>query len=341
MKNIPVTSRSGGGFEYFTFLNHLPLAFPDHRNIAEKVTTMEIPNSFYFQCSPPCGHGVQTRPVWCQHILASGGQFNFSEDFVCVEEKPHEERDCFTECTAPREGPAPEIREDISHYVQLKPKRKISVVIGGRATIIPGTTIRVICPVTNFKRSKLTWKTKIQPKSENPHRVKVSKKGALRIRKSRASDQGTYTCIAGETRANITIDFHSAKQASKQLQYRKQFMKNRENLINQTRDDNMVHSDMPSHSPTWDSNYNYSREPYAFVPRSWGPCSLTCGGVGKRVRRIRCELLEDEYFKVVEEDICHKRGIPRLSSIEQCGMAECAMWRVGEWTNVSALAYDI
>jgi hypothetical protein len=84
--------------------------------------------------------------------------------------------------------------------------------VGGLATVIPGTVINIHCPVRRFSRNNIVWRhgEKVYTRKG---RVKVAGRGVLRIRKSRKSDAGVYTCIAGQDSAEVIVKFHSIDDA--------------------------------------------------------------------------------------------------------------------------------
>ena len=98
----------------------------------------------------------------------------------------------------------------------MSPRDLVTLEVGGGvATVIPAATVRVFCPVRRRSRGDaVVWRRGADGDVIGKRgRVKVTRSGILRIRKSRASDAGVYWCTVGEDRANLTLMFHSLDDA--------------------------------------------------------------------------------------------------------------------------------
>ncbi|XP_049817483.1 ADAMTS-like protein 1 isoform X3 [Aethina tumida] len=155
------------------------------------------------KCSKSCGTGEKTRKVECKQVMAQNHTVD-RLDSKCPHPKPQERKPCNTKsCIV--ESDRPQIDVSNSTFIQHDPKKKkISLKIGGAATVFLGTTVKIKCPVKRFNRTKIQWakdKNYI-PKSK---KYKTSRKGALRIQNLTLRDSGLYTCIAGKSTASIQI----------------------------------------------------------------------------------------------------------------------------------------
>ncbi|CAG0900002.1 unnamed protein product, partial [Darwinula stevensoni] len=158
-------------------------------------------------CDAPCGggKGQRTRDVVCIHTHALGHTTRVPED-KCPKKRPASISRCRN-----RRPCAPKVKEKITvkgnwdqDYVQTEPTKKVTVKIGGKASLLRGTTLKIRCPVRRFDRSELKWTKDDWPILENG-RIRISKQGSLRIRRLRLQDSGIYTCIAGEASGNLVL----------------------------------------------------------------------------------------------------------------------------------------
>lgn len=155
------------------------------------------------RCSKSCGGGTKNRKVECKQVMAQ----NHTVDrlpTMCPVPKPAESKPCNTKsCIV--ESDKPHIDVSNSTFIQHDPKKKkISLKIGGAATVFLGTTIKIKCPVKRFDRTKIQW-TKDKNSLPKNKKYKTSKKGALRVSNLTLRDSGTYTCMAGKSLASIHI----------------------------------------------------------------------------------------------------------------------------------------
>ena len=125
-------------------------------------------------------------------------------DSMCPGDKPQDFKPCNMKPCAPDDD-RPIISTSDSKYIQHDPNmKKISLKVGGAATIFYGTQVKIKCPVKKYNRTKIKWSKdhNYLPKSR---KYKVSKKGALRILDVTFKDVGVYTCHAGQSVADITL----------------------------------------------------------------------------------------------------------------------------------------
>ncbi|XP_045518903.1 ADAMTS-like protein 1 isoform X2 [Pieris brassicae] len=155
------------------------------------------------KCSKTCGGGVKQREVICKQVMAQShvverppSQCNSPRP---ASTKPCNSRPCLLDTSAP------EISLANSSYIQHDPKKKkVTVKVGGSATIFYGTQVKIKCPVKGYNRTKIQWAKDSQIISKSK-KYKISKKGALRITSLSLRDHGVYTCVAGRSSANLTL----------------------------------------------------------------------------------------------------------------------------------------
>jgi hypothetical protein len=198
---------------------------------------------FDLQCSVSCGDGIQTRQVRCEQKISP---YNIAtvDDSLCrglssadhthgahqqqLQPRPESERQCnLGECPADVDTASGSghrrtvIATDPTVFTQLLPAVRVSVDVGSSATLIPGSTVNIHCPVARgFARQKIVWLRPGDIPVAKNGRIKVSGAGSMRIRKSRPADAGIYTCIAGQDMASVEINFHSEDEAASMAQLR-------------------------------------------------------------------------------------------------------------------------
>ncbi|KAJ3649041.1 hypothetical protein Zmor_020803 [Zophobas morio] len=159
--------------------------------------------SEWSRCNKPCGGGEKSRKVECKQVMAQNHTVDRSPE-LCPSPKPQDRKPCNTKsCIV--ESDKPQIDISNSSFIQNDfKKKKITLKVGGTATVFAGTTIKIKCPVKRFNRTKIQWVKDKQflPKSK---KFKTSKKGALRVQNLTFRDSGRYTCIAGRSSAGIQL----------------------------------------------------------------------------------------------------------------------------------------
>ncbi|KZS17894.1 putative ADAMTS protein 3 [Daphnia magna] len=193
------------------------------------------------QCSSPCDGGFKVRKVSCQQLLALGQVLtktanhcnptsrpaeskpcNTGKQCTRVAEEPEEETKATTVGSAPERPPPasdlPKIQSTNQNFVQQsQSKKKVTLKIGGKATVFKGTQIKIRCPVKHYDKSKINW-MKDHILLVKSQKYELNKKGMLRIRDATYSDSGVYSCIAGRSAANITVTVRPAPTASSNLE---------------------------------------------------------------------------------------------------------------------------
>ncbi|XP_045473745.1 protein madd-4 isoform X3 [Harmonia axyridis] len=223
--------------------------------------------SEWSRCTKSCDGGEKNRKVECKQTMAQNHTVSRPQN-MCPSPKPPEKKPCNTKsCVI--ETDKPKIFASNNTFIQHNIKqKKISLTVGGAATVFLGTTVKVKCPVKRFDRSKIAWlKDKIPlPKSK---KFKTSKKGALRIQNLSLRESGSYTCIAGKSSANIQIsvrpkpgEFPTSEEIQKGYKHRNDLLPN----VNHNRDEMVFNSDDQSHEQRPDGQKKKSSKPKLFTP---------------------------------------------------------------------------
>ncbi|XP_075985885.1 ADAMTS-like no long nerve cord [Anticarsia gemmatalis] len=155
------------------------------------------------KCSKTCGGGVKQREVECKQIMAQSHVVERPAS-LCSSPRPAATKSCNSRpCLL--DTASPEISLANSSYIQHDPKKKkVTVKVGGSATIFYGTQVKIKCPVKGYNRTKIQWAKDHQIITKSK-KYKISKKGALRITALSLRDHGVYTCVAGRSSANLTL----------------------------------------------------------------------------------------------------------------------------------------
>lgn len=96
-------------------------------------------------------------------------------------------------------------------YVQWRKARKLHLVIGGYAYLLPWTTLLLRCPTRHFGKGHLRWLKDGKPLAGVPH-VSVTALGYVKIQQLRSSDVGIYTCVAGSAREHFVLQVIGGKK---------------------------------------------------------------------------------------------------------------------------------
>ncbi|XP_037909605.1 ADAMTS-like protein 1 isoform X2 [Hermetia illucens] len=179
-----------------------PPADRQYCNVLDCPVRWEV--SEWSKCSQSCGYGIKERRVECKQIMAQEHKIERPES-MCPSARPPDKKPCNVK-PCPPEDPRPTISVSNSTYIQHDPKKtKITLKIGGAAEVFFGTQVKIKCPVKRYNRTKIRWSKdhKFLTKSK---KIKISKKGALRILGITFRDAGVYMCHAGLSTAEINID---------------------------------------------------------------------------------------------------------------------------------------
>ncbi|XP_052837800.1 protein madd-4 isoform X2 [Drosophila gunungcola] len=156
------------------------------------------------KCSHTCGYGFKDRKVECKQIMAQEHKIERPES-MCPSAKPADKKPCNVK-PCPPEDPKPVIQINNSTHIQHDPKKtKITLKVGGAGVVFFGTQVKIKCPVKRYNRTKIKWSKDHKP-LQRSRKFKVSKKGALRILDITFRDAGVYSCHAGLSSAEISIE---------------------------------------------------------------------------------------------------------------------------------------
>ena len=282
--------------------------------------------------------------MFCQQVVAPSGDVIKRWDAACEHILPPLlERECHEE-ECPTEAPLPSsrIEMDYSLYIQLRKEKNLMLNVGGGAVLLAKTSLYVQCTVKNFNKRNIKWllnDAEVTGKS----RVRVTKRGMLRVRKSRPDDLGNYTCVAGNSSASFQLSFHTQHEANAKFRRRTKIIENHYGFVSKvsglgdSKEDNRPEQKSLT---TLLELFNISSIPFVYVEGPWETCSQSCGGAGLQLRQVTCEVITDNYYLVVEERFCHRDGLNRNNrplETRDCGYETCPHWEYGDWNEVGLI----
>ncbi|KAG5270363.1 hypothetical protein AALO_G00191800 [Alosa alosa] len=179
-----------------------------HRPCAtDDCLTPRLEGGEWSKCSVTCGTGVQRREAVCRRQTPSGHQVTLSRAACSGMTPPPLLRSC-------RMGPCkkyrvpvktcPTILSDHRTYIQTRPEKRLHFTVGGRAYLLPKTSVVIKCPVRHTSKSTIHW-LKDGKDLPGSKRIGITKSGALRIYNLEASDIGVYRCVAYTATARFIL----------------------------------------------------------------------------------------------------------------------------------------
>lgn len=107
--------------------------------------------------------------------------------------------------------PDPTILAQRKVYIQWRKGKKLHLVVGGYAYLLPWTTVVLRCPTRHFRKGHIRWLKQGKPLVGLPH-LSITSLGYMKIQQVRASDAGIYTCVAGQAQEHFVLQIIGSKQ---------------------------------------------------------------------------------------------------------------------------------
>uniref|UniRef100_A0AAR2L247 Ig-like domain-containing protein n=1 Tax=Pygocentrus nattereri TaxID=42514 RepID=A0AAR2L247_PYGNA len=148
------------------------------------------------KCSVTCGKGIQRREPVCRRLTVSGQLVTLDRSACSGLQAPPLIRSCRMKHKYAKKR-CPQVLGLKRIYIQTRQEKRLSFTIGGRAYLLPKTSIVIKCPVRHFSKAQIHWEKDGQD-LQNSKRLSITKSGALRIYSLEAGDIGQYSCWANQ-----------------------------------------------------------------------------------------------------------------------------------------------
>uniref|UniRef100_A0A8R1E1V1 Ig-like domain-containing protein n=1 Tax=Caenorhabditis japonica TaxID=281687 RepID=A0A8R1E1V1_CAEJA len=305
------------------------------------------------ECSRSCDSGERRRQVWCE-IKDARGKTLRRPDVECDPlTKPLSVEVCsFGSCSRP---------ELLTNRVfeQNAEQKKLTLGIGGVATLYQGTSIKIKCPAKKFDKKKIYWK-KNGKKIRNDAHIKVSANGNLRVFHARMEDAGVYECFTDRLQGNVTLNFkYRDFPASRDISFNRlpnrkgQKLKSQQPPQKSTEDTireqgSVLHKlntsiieallNAPNDEKAREQLRNYGNKLVArWDIGHWSECrQKTCHVAGYQARSLSCKVTFHGETRSVDPSICESLASVRPPETRPCHRQDCPRWEASQWSDCSS-----
>ncbi|CAI5438462.1 unnamed protein product [Caenorhabditis angaria] len=288
------------------------------------------------ECSKSCDSGERRRQVWCE-VRDSRGKSNRRPEIECdMNQKPQTVETCsFGSCSRP---------ELLSNRVfeQNVEQKKLTLGIGGVATLYQGTSIKIKCPAKKFDKKKIYWK-KNGKKIRNDAHIKVSGNGNLRLFHARMEDAGIYECFTDKLQGNVTLNFKYRDFPASSVEesiYRQNPVNQKQQQQNVSSNKTMIESllSAPNDEIARETLKKFGNE---IVTRweigKWSECvQKYCNRGGFQSRNIGCKVDYHGESRSVDNAICEALAVQRPAITRPCHREDCPRWEASKWSECSS-----
>ncbi|XP_024144091.1 ADAMTS-like protein 1 isoform X1 [Oryzias melastigma] len=162
------------------------------------------------QCSVTCGHGIQALQAVCRKQGANGHYLTVDLKNCSKLAKPSRFRPCFPgNCeVADSLRPNPIQLPLKKVYIQWRKTKRVHLVVGGYAYLLPWTTLVLRCPSGSFRKGHIRWLKDGKPLVN----LSVTSQGYMKIQQVQPSDAGVYTCVTGQAQEHFALLIIGSKQ---------------------------------------------------------------------------------------------------------------------------------
>ncbi|XP_033962060.1 ADAMTS-like protein 1 isoform X1 [Pseudochaenichthys georgianus] len=162
------------------------------------------------QCSVTCGNGIQRLEAVCRRQGEDRRHQNVDPENCSLLARPTKIRPCSLRLCENSLKPNPIILGQKKVYIQWRKGKKLQLVVGGYAYLLPWTTVVLRCPTRNFRKGQIRWLKEGKPLTGPPH-LSMTSLGYVKFQQLRASDAGIYTCVAGQAREHFVLQIIGSK----------------------------------------------------------------------------------------------------------------------------------
>ncbi|XP_030578355.1 ADAMTS-like protein 1 [Archocentrus centrarchus] len=163
------------------------------------------------QCSVTCGSGIQTLQVICRKKEENGRYLTVDPKNCSLSARPIRIQPCSLRLCENSIKPDATILAQRKVYIQWRKGKKVHLVVGGYAYVLPWTTVVLRCPTRHFRKGHVHWLKEGKPLVNLPH-LSITSLGYVKIHQVHASDAGIYTCVAGEAQEHLVLQIIGSKQ---------------------------------------------------------------------------------------------------------------------------------
>ncbi|XP_057712084.1 ADAMTS-like protein 1 isoform X2 [Corythoichthys intestinalis] len=168
-------------------------------------------------CSVTCGNGMQRLETVCKK-QGEDGLYRMVDPKNCSSlVRPTRIRPCSLQLCKNSLRPSPTILAQRNVYIQWRKSRKVHLVVGGTAYLLPWTTVVLRCPTRHIRKANIHWLKDGKPLVKLP-RMSVTPLGLVKVLQIGTSDTGIYTCIAGPAKEHLVLQVLSAEQKFPKLE---------------------------------------------------------------------------------------------------------------------------
>uniref|UniRef100_A0AAV2KJD2 ADAMTS-like protein 1 n=1 Tax=Knipowitschia caucasica TaxID=637954 RepID=A0AAV2KJD2_KNICA len=163
------------------------------------------------QCSVSCGTGVQRLQAVCRK-QGEDGRYRTIHHTNCSQiAHPNSVRPCsFSLCeNSIKPGPANQPPKKVN--IQWRKGKKLQLLVGGFAYMLPWTPVVLRCPTQRFHKGNIQWLKDGKPLFSLTH-LSITSLGFVKIYHLLPSDAGVYTCLDGQTREHLVLKIIGRKQ---------------------------------------------------------------------------------------------------------------------------------
>ncbi|XP_049591165.1 ADAMTS-like protein 1 isoform X3 [Syngnathus scovelli] len=149
------------------------------------------------QCSATCGNGMQRLEAVCMK-QGEDGQYHTVDPNNCSSlGRPTRIRPCSLRLCKNSLKTEPTILARRNVYVQWRRSKRVHLMVGGTAYLLPWTTVVLRCPARHIRKTNIQWLKEGKPLATPLGLVKIQQVGP--------SDAGTYTCVAGRVKEHLVL----------------------------------------------------------------------------------------------------------------------------------------
>ncbi|KAM8747989.1 ADAMTS-like protein 1 isoform 2-T3 [Acanthopagrus schlegelii] len=160
------------------------------------------------ECSVTCGRGIQRLQAVCRK---QGEDGNVDPENCSLMERPTVIRPCSLRICEKSVKADPTILAQRKVYIQWRKGKKLHLVVGGYAYLLPWTTVVLRCPTRHFRKGHIRWLKDGKPLVSLPH-LSITSLGYVKMQQVHASDAGIYTCVAGLAQEHFVLQIIGSKQ---------------------------------------------------------------------------------------------------------------------------------